>query len=248
MAKLPRTPRAEEQMALTRELVATTLRQIEDSGPIPGWVPMSDGDYDSAIRDVLAEAPPGPMWLFAYGSLLWKPVWDVIESYPAVVRGWHRAFCFHVPRFRGTPQRPGLMMALDRGGQCQGMIFQIAAPVENTLAKLFRREMTVKPMVNVPRWLTAQTSRGPVRALGFVVNRQDGRYAGKLSLDEVAEVLSKAAGHWGSCAEYLYETVAHLEKLGIHDRNLWRLQRLVAERILREHGSSASAGTQAGDS
>lgn len=66
-----------------------------------------------------------------------------------------------------------------------------------------------------------------------MVNRQDQRYVGKLSLDEVAEVLSKAAGHWGSCAEYLYETVVQLEKLGIHDQNLWRLQRLVAERIKR---------------
>jgi glutathione-specific gamma-glutamylcyclotransferase len=230
-------PRIKEQMTLTRELVASTIRQIEDSGPIPGWVLMSDEDYDSAVRDLLSQAPASPIWLFAYGSLLWKPAIEVGESRCAVVRGWHRAFCFRVPRFRGTPDHPGLMMALDRGGQCRGMIFQISDPVEHNLNRLIRREMTVKPMVNVPRWLNAQTTHGSVQAIGFVVNRQDPRYVGKLALDKVADVLSTAGGHWGSCAEYLYETVAQLEKLGIHDRNLWRLQQLVAERILR--GSSA---------
>lgn len=150
-------PRSKEQMALTRELVTSTVRQIEDTGPIPGWVLMSEEDYICAVRDVLSQAAPGPIWLFAYGSLLWKPACEIVERRPAVVRGWHRAFCFRVPRFRGTPDQPGLMMALDRGGQCQGMIFQIANPVEHSLGKLFRREWTVKPSVNLPRWLTAQT-------------------------------------------------------------------------------------------
>jgi cation transport protein ChaC len=126
-------PRMKEQMTLTRELVASTIRQIEDSGPIPGWVLMSDEDYDSAVRDLLSQAPASPIWYFAYGSLLWKPAIEVGESCRAVVRGWHRAFCFRVPRFRGTPDHPGLMMALDRGGQCQGMIFQISDPVEHNL-------------------------------------------------------------------------------------------------------------------
>jgi glutathione-specific gamma-glutamylcyclotransferase len=220
-----------EPMALTRDLVARTVRRVEDTGPLPGWVPMRDEDYETIVRNLLFEAPPGPTWLFAIGSLLWKPACEVADGHRAVVCGWHRSFCFRVPRFRGTVDQPGLMMALDRGGQCQGMILQIASPIEQSLNKLIRREMTVKPMVNVPRWLTAQTSQGVVRAIGFTANRQDQRYAGKLPLDKVADVLATAAGHWGSCAEYLYETVAHLEQLGIHDRNLWRLQRLVAERI-----------------
>jgi cation transport protein ChaC len=220
-------------MALTRELVARTIREIEDTGPLPGWAPMSDEDYDSIVRGLLSRAPSGPTWLFAYGSLLWKPACEVADGRRAMVWGWHRSFCFRVPRFRGTIDRPGLMMALDRGGQCQGMIFQIASPVDQSLNKLIRREMTVKPIVNVPRWLTARTSHGAVQAIGFTVNRQDPRYAGKLPLDKVADVLATAGGHWGSCAEYLHETVAHLEQLGIHDRNLWRLQRLVAERIMR---------------
>jgi cation transport protein ChaC len=192
---------------------------------------MTNADYDAVLKDLLENASIGPLCLFAYGSLLWKPACEVAEGGRALVRGWHRAFCFRTPRFRGTPEHPGLMMALDRGGQCQGMIFKIVDPVRESLDRLIRREMTVKPSVNVPRWLTAQTSEGPVRVIGFVVNRQVERYVGRLPLEDVADVLSTAVGSWGSCAEYLYETVVQLEKLGIHDSNLWHLQRLVAERI-----------------
>jgi cation transport protein ChaC len=203
---------------------------------------MSDEDYEIAIRETLAQAPAGDVWLFAYGSLLWKPACETAEHRRAVVHGWHRSFCFRVARFRGTRDHPGLMMALDRGGQCHGMIFRLPTDqVQASLNTLFRREVMVKPAVNVPRWLTAHTSDGPIRALGFVVNQQSPHYAGKLTPDEAAEIVSTAAGHWGSCAEYLRETVAHLEELGIQDRNLWRLQALVAERI--KAATSLGSGT-----
>jgi cation transport protein ChaC len=193
---------------------------------------MTDEDYEIAIGEMLAQALADDVWLFAYGSLLWKPACETAESRRAVVRGWHRSFCFRVARFRGTRDRPGLMMALDRGGQCHGMIFRLPPDqVEASLDTLFRREMMVKPAVNVPRWLTAHTSNGPIRALGFVVNRESPHYTGRLDPEEAADIVSTAAGHWGSCAEYLRETVAHLEDLAIRDRNLWRLQALVAERI-----------------
>ena len=227
--------RRREPLALTSELVARTLRKVEDAGPPPGLVPMTDDDYTAVVSDLLVGAPAGPLSLFAYGSLLWKPACEVLDGKPASVRGWHRAFCFRTPRFRGTPERPGLMMALDRGGQCQGMIFKIAEPIRESLDRLIRREMTVKPAVNVPRWLNAHTDEGTVTVIGFVVNRQVERYAGRLPLEDVAEVLSTAVGSWGSCAEYLYETVVQLEKLGIHDTNLWQLQRLVAERIMQNN-------------
>jgi glutathione-specific gamma-glutamylcyclotransferase len=225
-------PETIRQMALTAELVASVTRFVEDSGPIPGHMPLTDEDYDLAVRTTLAHAPAGDIWVFAYGSLLWKPACEVAESQNAVVKGWHRAFCMRVPRFRGTPEKPGLMMALDRGGQCQGKILQVPAQqIEESMGKLFRREMSVKPYSNRARWLSAATSGGTVRAIGFVMDRQSPRYSGRLALEEVADVLSTAAGHWGSGAEYLYNTVSHLEEYGIHDRYLWRLQALVAERI-----------------
>lgn len=219
-------------MALTQDLVARATRTVEDEGPSPGTVYMTDEDYETAIHDVLGRAPTGDIRLFGYGSLLWKPACEFTESRIATVRGWHRAFCFRVTRFRGTPGKPGLMLALDRGGRCKGMVFRLPAnQVRESLDALFRRELVIKPSINLPQWMTAETDEGPIRALGFVVNRQHSFYSGRLPLDETADILATAAGHWGSCAEYLRETVSRLEQLGIHDESLWRLQAAVAERL-----------------
>lgn len=218
-------------MALTEALVARTLRVVEDSGPAPGMVAMTDADYARFRDEVLGTAPAGPLKLFAYGSLLWKPVGEVRGGERAVATGWHRSFCFTVQRFRGTIDRPGLMMALDRGGQCQGMVFEIAEPVAANLEALLRREMTILPAVNVPRWLQVRTGDSASRALGFVVDPGNPRYAGKLDKRAIAATLARAAGHWGSGAEYLFETIRHLDACGIRDRNLWQLQELVAEEI-----------------
>jgi cation transport protein ChaC len=112
------------------------------------------------------------------------------------------------------------------------MLFKLPpAQVSASLNALFRREMMVKPAVNVPRWMTAETDEGLIRALGMVVNRRSPHYAGKLQLDKAADILASAAGHWGSWAEYLRKTVSGLEELGIHDKSLWQLQALVAERL-----------------
>src|SRR5262245_55916508 len=237
-------PTTLREMALTADLVVRTTRVVEDAGPSPGAVYMTDEDYVVAIGNVLAYAPAGDVWLFGYGSLLWKPECEFTERRIATVRGWHRAFCYRVARFRGTRDKPGLMLALDRGGRCNGMVFTLPpAQVSASLNALFRREIMVKPAANVPRWMTAETDEGLVRVLGMVVNRQSPHYAGKLPLDEAADILASAAGHWGSCAQYLRETVSRLEELGIHDKSLWQLQALVAERLqstLRD-GSIASA-------
>ena len=113
---------------------------------------MIDEDYDLAIQELLAQERAGDTWLFAYGSLLWKPACDVAESHRADVHGWHRSFCIRVPRFRGTPEQPGLMMTLEPGGQCQGMIFRLPAhQVHESLDRLFRRELMIKPSGNRPR-------------------------------------------------------------------------------------------------
>ena len=173
------------------------------------------------------------LWLFAYGSLIWKPEIEHVEERIGTARGWHCSFCLRLVRWRGTREQPGLMMALDLGGQCKGMAYRIAGPsVEAQLGKLFRREMSVKPSTNMPRWVLVETNRGPVRAIAFVANRSGAAYAGGLTREQTADMLSKACGHWGTCAEYLYNTVFHLEQRGIRDRNLWRLQNLVADRII----------------
>ena len=102
----------------------------------------------------------------------------------------------------------------------------------SSFAKLFRREMTAKPATYTPRWLRLETEDGQMTALGFVMNRQGWAYAGRCSTMRIQPAcLPSACGHWGSCADYLYNTVVNLEARGIHDRHLWRLQELVAAEI-----------------
>jgi cation transport protein ChaC len=94
-----------------------------------------------------------------------------------------------------------------------------------------KREMGMKPSAFPPRWVQVGTERGPVRALTFCIDRRSGRYVAGLSEEQVATVLARAVGHRGSMVEYLFNTVRHLEAMGIHDSHLWRLQQMVAERV-----------------
>lgn len=219
-------------MALTEELVAEAARTVPDSGPNPGAVYMTDQDYERVIEQLVSQGRSDELWVFGYGSLLWKPAFEATDRRRALVHGWHRAFRFRVARFRGTRECPGLMMALDRGGRCDGMILRLPKHrVHEDLGTLLRREMVTVDTPNVPRWLRAQTGQESVRAIGFVINTSSPHYAGRLTLEQAADIIAVAAGHWGSCADYLRQTVAHLEETGIHDRNLWRLQELVASRM-----------------
>ena len=222
------------QMRLTREHVSRVARFVEDPGPSPGLIYASDADYAEVGRALLESAPPGgELWVFAYGSLLWKPAFDVAEQRVAVAPGWHRSFCLGWDRrFRGTRERPGLMLALDRGGTCKGVVQRL--PPDALMAsfdKLLRREMQLKPSPYPPRWVTVKTAKGPLRAITFAIDRKSDAYVSGLSTEEIGDVLAAAVGHWGSMAEYLYNTVRQLEALGIDDRLLWRLQELVAARI-----------------
>jgi cation transport protein ChaC len=219
-------------MRLTRELVDSVAR-VETSSPLPFAAP-SDADYEEAVRTLVAGAPaPDEVWLFAYGSLIWKPACDVAEQRIGIARGWHRAFCLGWDRwFRGCDARPGLMLSLDHGGQCKGVAYRLPPDaVAENLGRLLRREMRAKPAAHVPRWVTVHTDEAPLRAIAFVINRKGGRYVCGLSLEEIADALAVAAGPIGSMADYLYSTVHHLEELGIHDKQLWRLQELVGARI-----------------
>lgn len=220
-------------MSLTEELVARCFREVEDSGPDPDAAHLDDSDYKKMVDALRAELPAtGPLWLFGYGSLIWKPEIDHVEERVAVARGWHRSFCMNMTRWRGTKDQPGLMMALDRGGQCKGVAFRLTdADRRQQLDRLLRREVTLKPTSYHPRLLRLTSDSGPLRAMAFVINRKGTTYAGPLDEDAVVERLATSCGHWGSGADYLYNTVKNLEQRGIHDRQLWRLQQLVAERI-----------------
>jgi len=220
-------------MSLTEELVARCFRAVEDAGPDPDAAHLDDGDYAAMLDAFEAQLPAAePLWLFGYGSLIWKPEIEHTEERVALARGWHRSFCMKMTRWRGTKEQPGLMMALDRGGQCKGVAFRLqGSDRRRALDKLFRREVTLKPTSYLPRLLQLSTDEGPLRALAFVINRHGTTYAGPLGEGEVVERLATSCGHWGSGADYLYNTVKNLERRGIHDAHLWRLQQLVAARI-----------------
>jgi glutathione-specific gamma-glutamylcyclotransferase len=221
---------------LTPELVALIARKVEDSGPAPGVVVHDEDDYEASLQALLAAGAwqGQDVWVFAYGSLLWNPAFEAAEQVSAVLPGWHRAFCIRLTRFRGTPEQPGLMMSLVPGGSCRGALFRIAGDqVIDSLRKLWRREMTVKPPNTPPRWVVARgAGRTAVRAIVFAADRKGRNYVSGLTGEEIASQLCRAAGHWGSGAEYLMQTVDQLERLGIRDTNLWRLQRLVAQQLM----------------
>jgi glutathione-specific gamma-glutamylcyclotransferase len=184
----------------------------------------------ASLDAALARRPAGPVWLFAYGSLMWCPDFAFSESRPATLHGWHRRFCLWQYRFRGTRDRPGVMLALDRGGACRGIAYRIAgADPSAALEAVWRREMRGRGYQ--ARWLRLRTSEGPATALTFVVNRAGPRYAGRLSDVQIAERIADACGHVGPSAEYLLRTVEACEAMGIRDPHLWAMQALVAARL-----------------
>ena len=162
-------------------------------------------------------------WIFAYGSLMWDPGFPSVEAVPALLHGYHRTFCHYSHRYRGTAARPGLVLALDRGGACRGRAYRIAtARRPQIMAYLREREMDVgsyhlrQPMITVPD--------ARVRALAFVMDRGHPLYAGKLSLARTAALIRQGVGERGTARDYLDNTIAHLERLGIKDGALHRLQ------------------------
>lgn len=219
-------------MKLTAELVARVERMEPDPGPEPGTAEHTDAEFDAMVETLLSQYKPEELWVFAYGSLIWNPEFEFLESRKATANGWHRSFCLKLTRWRGTRELPALMLALDRGGSCKGIVYRLPAQDHfRQLGVLMRREIDANPPTNVPRWMSVKTDKGTIRALAFVATPDGNAYAGKLPLEKVAHVLARAAGHWGSSAQYLFRTATMLEEHGIRDRNVWRIQSLVAQEI-----------------
>jgi len=185
---------------------------------------MSDAERTAQVAAMLAAAPtPGQVWVFGFGSLIWNPAFHFVERRTALVHGYHRTFCLWSRAGRGSPERPGLMLALDRGGSCAGVAYRIAAEAAPTeLDILWRREMVA--MSYRPVWIAARTPDGLVPAIAFTANRSHERYVPGLDDATVATYLASGAGAMGRCCDYLFDTVAHLRELGIRDRRLERLE------------------------
>src|SRR5215218_7483034 len=189
------------ELALTRALISRAHPNAVADDPNAMRL-RSEEELKAGLDDVLKEhSADDGLWLFAYGSLMWKPEIEVAERRVATVRGWHRRFCLWQWRFRGSRDCPGLMLALDRGGSCRGIVYRIGGPdLATKLMPVWRRE--VRGNGYRPRWVAAHTDDGPVRSLTFVVNREGERYACRLTDEEIADRIASACGHTGPRAEY----------------------------------------------
>ena len=160
---------APRKMRLTEQLVARVPPHSGESGRLTGRSDLpTDAEYAAGVAALLAGAPPsGEVWIFAFGSLIWNPGFDHAEERLATIHGWRRSFCIGWIRiYRGTPERPGIMLGLDRGGACRGVVIPPAPrrPWRN-LEIVFRREHPIRWNTPHMRWVTARTGAGPVRAL-----------------------------------------------------------------------------------
>lgn len=215
---------------LTRELVNRLPEKVDAQGPVR--VSTAHPDYYDTTADTILAAmdPDHGLWVFAIGSLIWNPRCPVVARRPAHVRGWRRSFCLGpMMRHRGNPDAPGRMLSLDRGGECPGIILQMDPDnIRDSLIGLLKLEPPIPP-----EWVQAETEHGNVPAIAFAIRPDFAMYAPEPPEDELADLLASAVGTVGSMADYLLNTVTELEKAGVHDPYMWRLQKLVAERLAR---------------
>ncbi len=218
---------------LTEDLVRLVERTEPDPGPEEGTIEHTQKDLEKIADGLLSEYTPERLWVFAYGSLIWNPVFDHEEVFQATAHGWHRSFCLQLTRWRGTRELPALMLALDRGGMCKGNVYALANQDHKAqIVRLLEREIDANPPTNVPQWINVSVGEDELKALTFIADPEGPAYAGKLPINKVAWTLARAAGHWGSCAQYLYNTFTMLEASGIHDESIATLQSLVAKEII----------------
>ncbi|PDT02100.1 gamma-glutamylcyclotransferase [Rhizobium chutanense] len=219
-------------MLLTPDLVALTLRDVQDDGPEPRWTPLSEVELDDLVDRLEQEAGSASIWVFAYGSLIWSPEFEATARKRATAYGWHRSFSLKIERWRATSEQPGLMMALERGGRCDGVLLRLSDERRRKdLRVLVAREIRYREVADMVRWVQVQTPEGTRRALTFWASTRRSGLTQPLPMESTATLIASACGQGGSCAEYLHKTIIDLEAEGIRDRNLWRLQALVAERI-----------------
>ena len=175
------------------------------------------------LAQFLTLVPRGDLWLFGYSSLMWSPGFRHAEKRTGLVRGYHRALCILSNRYRGTPEKPGLVMGLCRGGSCWGMAFRIpAARVRRVLRALWSREMLNK--VYVPTLVPVTVGpRLRIRALAFVADTSHRQFVRELDLHGRARLVAQGIGQRGPCVDYIRNTLEHMLELGVNDPHLARI-------------------------
>ncbi|ARP75477.1 MULTISPECIES: gamma-glutamylcyclotransferase [Bordetella] len=176
---------------------------------------------DTALREWRAGED---VWVYGYGSLIWRPDFDFLERRLATLHGHHRALCLWSRVNRGTPECPGLVFGLDRGGSCRGVVYRLAGrQVPDYFPALWDREMSTGAYL--PRWLRCATEHGPVNALVFIMNRANPAYIRALPEPELLAIVRRASGRYGPCTEYVVQTAQALRQAGIRDARLEQIAR-----------------------
>lgn len=218
------TPPHSSSHRITRESLRAGVLRDQFRSADPSVALLTEAEHRRSVQKTLRIRPDGAgdVWLFTYGSLMWNPMVDFVEKRVATISGYHRRFCLWTRLYRGTPASPGLVLGLVPGGSCRGVVYRIAAAdARAELELVWQREM-----INGgyhPTWLRTTTPGGRGWAIGFVIDRRFGDYAGRLPEERVAQIVARSRGYAGTGAAYLFDTAAHLAELGIRDPGLWRV-------------------------
>ena len=199
---------------------------------------MEDHERQAIVKKMLAtKAPNESLWVFGYGSLMWNPAIHFTSRSTGQIFGYHRRFCLWSTLGRGSPENPGLMLALDRGGSCHGVVYEVAPTAAATeLDILFRRELMTSAYR--PLWTRVHLHQGQVRpAITFVIDPDHDRYTHQLEEHTTVKLIAESEGSLGRCSDYLYDTLTALDEEGLSDKRLAKLARLV-----RNHQTSKGIG------
>ncbi len=161
-------------------------------------------------------------WVFAYGSLMWRPGFAYLDVHPAMLRGYHRAFCIYSHYHRGTPERAGLVLGLNRGGCCRGLAFRVA-PGRKTGVIDYLNERELTSGAYTPKYVPVDVEGTRQLAYTFVANRRHGDFAHKLDTEKAAQIIVGAEGASGLNRDYLINTVRRMESLGYRDDRIHEL-------------------------
>ena len=234
MTKSPRSFKTHGQ--ITRSDIKNGLfeKMISESESKGYFRRLPEAERDKSRLDLLSTMPKNSdIWLFAYGSLIWSPMIKFIEKRKAKLFGYHRKFCMWTKLGRGSPDHPGLILALEPGGSTKGIAFRIQAEtIEKELKLVWDREMIGGSYV--PRVVKLQFIENNkienVDAIAFIMNRDHENYTGKLTVEEEVKAIYGAEGPLGKCEDYLFNTVKHLDELGLSDNKLSSLAKLIKEK------------------
>ena len=205
---------------------------------LEGWAPpaaaakpLKPTELLASLRAALDPWTPGtPFWIFAYGSLMWNPSFTHDARHVSTIRGYHRSFRLWSRINRGTPENPGLVLTLECGGSCRGVVYRIAPDlVQEEMQRIWKREMLYGSYR--PKWLNCVVGDESIRALAFTVNRECSGYTGRIPLEVMVEAIASAAGRYGPAYDYLFKTTETLRAHGIRDTRVEQLTNLVKARI-----------------